>query len=144
MQGTMSRWIYFFFSSRRRHTRYWRDWSSDVCSSDLTAAPRFHRYGVLPKKFYLYSENCIYYEKALRNHVENTVWSLLLYDDACAKPRCFRCRASEHRLGVLPVGHGAVAVRRSAGYRSSGFAAPRFDPEPVLRYQRREDSVGDR
>src|SRR5258707_11314281 len=26
---------YFFFSSRRRHTRYWRDWSSDVCSSDL-------------------------------------------------------------------------------------------------------------
>src|SRR5258707_10348815 len=27
----------FFFSSRRRHTRYWRDWSSDVCSSDLSA-----------------------------------------------------------------------------------------------------------
>src|SRR3712207_9125450 len=27
----------FFFSSRRRHTRYWRDWSSDVCSSDLTS-----------------------------------------------------------------------------------------------------------
>src|SRR3712207_7307976 len=28
-----------FFSSRRRHTRYWRDWSSDVCSSDLPFAP---------------------------------------------------------------------------------------------------------
>src|SRR3712207_4423551 len=28
----------FFFSSRRRHTRYWRDWSSDVCSSDLRCA----------------------------------------------------------------------------------------------------------
>src|SRR3712207_747691 len=27
--------VCFFFSSRRRHTRYWRDWSSDVCSSDL-------------------------------------------------------------------------------------------------------------
>src|SRR6266849_375600 len=27
--------IYFFFSSRRRHTRSTRDWSSDVCSSDL-------------------------------------------------------------------------------------------------------------
>src|ERR1035437_8228358 len=27
--------VIFFFSSRRRHTRYWRDWSSDVCSSDL-------------------------------------------------------------------------------------------------------------
>src|SRR5207249_5789913 len=28
----------FFFSSRRRHTRSKRDWSSDVCSSDLIAA----------------------------------------------------------------------------------------------------------
>src|SRR5690625_6522984 len=27
--------VYFFFSSRRRHTRWPRDWSSDVCSSDL-------------------------------------------------------------------------------------------------------------
>src|SRR3712207_9111726 len=32
----------FFFSSRRRHTRYWRDWSSDVCSSDLQARPAHH------------------------------------------------------------------------------------------------------
>src|SRR5690625_7083055 len=30
--------ICFFFSSRRRHTRWPRDWSSDVCSSDLGAA----------------------------------------------------------------------------------------------------------
>src|SRR5690606_3372185 len=28
---------FFFFSSRRRHTRFSRDWSSDVCSSDLNA-----------------------------------------------------------------------------------------------------------
>src|SRR5207245_7706660 len=27
--------LVFFFSSRRRHTRCYRDWSSDVCSSDL-------------------------------------------------------------------------------------------------------------
>src|SRR3712207_8723662 len=33
--------LYFFFSSRRRHTRYWRDWSSDVCSSDLTVGQEF-------------------------------------------------------------------------------------------------------
>src|SRR3712207_4587625 len=31
--------FFFFFSSRRRHTRYWRDWSSDVCSSDLKGCP---------------------------------------------------------------------------------------------------------
>src|SRR5207302_2896976 len=29
----------FFFSSRRRHTRFSRDWSSDVCSSDLRLEP---------------------------------------------------------------------------------------------------------
>src|SRR5256885_15175300 len=28
-------WLFFFFSSRRRHTRLQGDWSSDVCSSDL-------------------------------------------------------------------------------------------------------------
>src|SRR6266536_3643609 len=31
--------FFFFFSSRRRHTRSTRDWSSDVCSSDLEPAP---------------------------------------------------------------------------------------------------------
>src|SRR2546429_5381619 len=30
---------FFFFSSRRRHTRCSRDWSSDVCSSDLLTTP---------------------------------------------------------------------------------------------------------
>src|SRR5438046_9675478 len=33
MQGLIAQ--YFFFSSRRRHTRLVSDWSSDVCSSDL-------------------------------------------------------------------------------------------------------------
>src|SRR2546422_364547 len=37
---------FFFFSSRRRHTRCSRDWSSDVCSSDLTTSqPILVRYG---------------------------------------------------------------------------------------------------
>src|SRR5690606_17505680 len=31
----------FFFSSRRRHTRFSRDWSSDVCSSDLMVPHHF-------------------------------------------------------------------------------------------------------
>src|SRR2546422_5366076 len=33
--------MFFFFSSRRRHTRCSRDWSSDVCSSDLSASLAF-------------------------------------------------------------------------------------------------------
>src|SRR5690606_40220153 len=32
--------FFFFFSSRRRHTRFSRDWSSDVCSSDLITIAR--------------------------------------------------------------------------------------------------------
>src|SRR2546422_5851745 len=35
--------LFFFFSSRRRHTRCSRDWSSDVCSSDLGK-----RFGIEP------------------------------------------------------------------------------------------------
>src|SRR6266496_6040450 len=35
--------IFFFFSSRRRHTRSLRDWSSDVCSSDLRSPCQRHR-----------------------------------------------------------------------------------------------------
>src|SRR5262245_63420522 len=34
-QSTLSVQLFFFFSSRRRHTRCLSDWSSDVCSSDL-------------------------------------------------------------------------------------------------------------
>src|SRR2546430_8285993 len=34
--------VFFFFSSRRRHTRFDCDWSSDVCSSDLKMRERVH------------------------------------------------------------------------------------------------------
>src|SRR5256885_6846566 len=34
--------MFFFFSSRRRHTRLQGDWSSDVCSSDLLAGALLH------------------------------------------------------------------------------------------------------
>src|SRR5438067_3801021 len=37
--------IFFFFSSRRRHTRSKRDWSSDVCSSDLPSRTPTRRPG---------------------------------------------------------------------------------------------------
>src|SRR5438445_5808087 len=52
--------FFFFFSSRRRHTRYWRDWSSDVCSSDLVmdvlevrAAPRIDRLRVVANRHHV-------------------------------------------------------------------------------------------
>src|SRR5947209_13304091 len=51
-----------FFSSRRRHTRYWRDWSSDVCSSDLCARSLTFSWGGNPGVGSLHR---------LRNAVEN-------------------------------------------------------------------------
>src|SRR5436305_14767102 len=39
---------FFFFSSRRRHTRCGRDWSSDVCSSDLRSAAYTSMGGSIP------------------------------------------------------------------------------------------------
>src|SRR6266705_763749 len=36
--------FFFFVSSRRRHTRSYGDWSSDVCSSDLVARPQDPRW----------------------------------------------------------------------------------------------------
>src|SRR5690349_23313876 len=38
--------LLFFFSSRRRHTRSLRDWSSDVCSSDLALAEGHVTHGI--------------------------------------------------------------------------------------------------
>src|SRR5439155_10546738 len=35
LRENVATFAHFFFSSRRRHTRWPRDWSSDVCSSDL-------------------------------------------------------------------------------------------------------------
>src|SRR3712207_643709 len=44
----------FFFSSRRRHTRYWRDRSSDVCSSDLGHFAAAKAVGMRVEKFMLF------------------------------------------------------------------------------------------
>src|SRR5690606_39809669 len=39
--------FFFFFASRRRHTRFSRDWSSDVCSSDLEAVTAGEELGLV-------------------------------------------------------------------------------------------------
>src|SRR5690606_39582564 len=41
--------FFFFFSSRRRHTRFSRDWSSDVCSSDLSTLNLYGDLSITPK-----------------------------------------------------------------------------------------------
>src|SRR5258707_14233237 len=71
--------MYFFFSSRRRHTRYWRDWSSDVCSSDLTSFQRdtVHR-RILLLSFQVYRRGShvalATAKRASSNKRRNTLW----------------------------------------------------------------------
>src|SRR6266536_2006702 len=43
---------FFFFSSRRRHTRSTRDWSSDVCSSDLSSWAEFMLHSNVAKELW--------------------------------------------------------------------------------------------
>src|SRR3989475_1435722 len=45
--------LFFFFSSRRRHTRFDCDWSSDVCSSDLMQV------GIIANNGILFSESAV-------------------------------------------------------------------------------------
>src|SRR5439155_7741371 len=73
----------FFFSSRRRHTRWPRDWSSDVCSSDLIggfvrAAP--HSSSGLPP-------------------IPPRCWSFWRRESRIASSQRSLCRSEERRVG---------------------------------------------
>src|SRR5699024_11456720 len=74
----------FFFSSRRRHTRSKRDWSSDVCSSDL-----------------LLQSNQIVLIKNLRRHllVTQTFLFLLQYLHLLLQYQVLLLRSEERRVG---------------------------------------------
>src|SRR3989449_3610375 len=107
--------FFFFFSSRRRHTRCSRDWSSDVCSSDLN---RLCRENVFKYKadWETLSERIAYwldYEHPYVTYTNDyiaTVWWLLkrLYDKALlyrghkVLPYCPRCGTalSSHELAL--------------------------------------------
>src|SRR5438105_15748381 len=76
--------FFFFFSSRRRHTRSTRDWSSDVCSSDLQAV-------------YVYAQTV--YEG---QRVVVDAWMILWFAVAagiCAAGTVIPLRSEERRVG---------------------------------------------
>src|SRR5688572_33376436 len=58
----------FFFSSRRRHTRFDCDWSSDVCSSDLAALPTVPKNGSRGDASIDKVSNALFLSPALEKH----------------------------------------------------------------------------
>src|SRR5256886_5319896 len=73
-------WCCFFFSSRRRHTRFDCDWSSDVCSSDL----------MYVEYWFLYSER--------RRQDLKLAWMLLAFPGFTFLTRCWNAIATLNEL----------------------------------------------
>src|SRR5699024_11321568 len=62
--------IPLFFSSRRRHTTSKRDWSSDVCSSDLPVFGKMHRdKSLLPAGQFISFQNIVWQERSEERRV---------------------------------------------------------------------------
>src|SRR5690606_40831532 len=71
--------FFFFFSSRRRHTRFSRDWSSDVCSSDLLCVEeRSNGHLVINQPAGHLEPDESLAEAALRETLEETAWDVRL------------------------------------------------------------------
>src|SRR2546429_6490580 len=106
----------FFFSSRRRHTRCSRDWSSDVCSSDLfaigtyfTVSSVFLIMGLIPDI------------AAVRDVA--TGWRKKLYAITATAWRGTNEQRRHHTRGYLYLATLATPLRLSAAYvEFSGFA----------------------
>src|SRR5207253_4222628 len=97
-----------FFSSRRRHTRWPRDWSSDVCSSDLGSIKFFMKGRKLKGEFALVK----------MKSAENNAWLLIKHNDDFAVHEPFdsekltpasspinRSRSEEHTSELQSRGH---------------------------------------
>src|SRR5690349_23597742 len=87
--------LVFFFSSRRRHTRSLRDWSSDVCSSDL-ADGTFEDVSVKagvndPEKYYGFSSAFVHVN-------DDKLLDLIVVNDSTPK-QLYINRSEERRVG---------------------------------------------
>src|SRR5690348_17834864 len=87
----------FFFSSRRRHTRWTGDWSSDVCSSDLNMEPLYRigrRTGVVPS----YPTRGVS-NRAVAMPLRPSLWIFASYNRDIAVTKKAASRSEERRVG---------------------------------------------
>src|SRR2546430_3403706 len=88
-------WTFFFFSSRRRHTRFDCDWSSDVCSSDLFAS----QLGVRPVREASERGVNAAVERGMRETPDSEGWLILPADIPFLTNRDLSRRSEERRVG---------------------------------------------
>src|SRR5690606_40388117 len=100
-----------FFSSRRRHTRFSRDWSSDVCSSDLTQRQRDT---TLPQGTVDQQEEIVWLEGCGPVHRARlfSIGKVSQYTESAGKIGRASCR---ERVWVAAA---AASARRTAGSRA--------------------------
>src|SRR5690606_13833036 len=77
---------FFFFSSRRRHTRFSRDWSSDVCSSDLRVPQNQNFWFKTVWWQVLYQLHKLPFGTGIRalkaiNHIEDLLWNSVFHQN---------------------------------------------------------------
>src|SRR5437762_13862764 len=107
----------FFFSSRRRHTRYIGDWSSDVCSSDLAQRRRLAREVALLRDLPVVERGAAFGDPRGELHD----YGHFLVPGACKREwkRVDRVRSEERRVGKeWSAGMAAASYNRRA-YTSS-------------------------
>src|SRR5690606_39345289 len=97
MMRTRWPWFWFFFSSRRRHTRFSRDWSSDVCSSDLKESGE--ELFVAPDRVYLNYEEMIAKESALPEGERMDFLTIVTPNFLHFGPAKLALRSEERRVG---------------------------------------------
>src|SRR5690606_39923213 len=87
--------IVFFFSSRRRHTRFSRDWSSDVCSSDLSGREPVLEGLNLDEIGIEYDRNGI----KVNDHFETNIEGIYAIGDVIGGIMLAHVRSEERRVG---------------------------------------------
>src|SRR3712207_8326667 len=86
-----------FFSSRRRQTRYWRDWSSDVCSSDLIDRDEVKKTKELAYGFKTYEE--LKAKNGVMDFSDMTANTLRLFRTRKKILASYQERSEERRVG---------------------------------------------
>src|SRR5690606_7410126 len=100
--------LFFFFSSRRRHTRFSRDWSSDVCSSDL----KQYDLEAFNEFYDKYSQSVV--AEKIDGTSLSTLYGLTLNFKSIAKLYAEVVTSLVLKNGIVTVGNGPIQTKHDA------------------------------